>query len=82
MSENIEKLNGVKLMADAIRKEEQEKLKASESSPVNIIDATKQFNAGTTPEPASVVNPTPAPVVNPEPTPEPTLAPVADDLNQ
>ena len=65
-------LDGVKLMADAIRKEQAEELAKNTPKASNVIDVTAQFGKGKTPEPTPAPTPEPAPV--PEPTPEPVPA--------
>lgn len=70
-------LDGVKLMADAIRKEQAEELAKSSPKASNVIDVTAQFGKGKTPESTPAPTPTsaPEPVPVPEPTPEPVLVP-------
>lgn len=72
-------LDGVKLMADAIRKEQAEELAKSSPKASNVIDVTAQFGKGKTPEPtpepATIPEPTPEPATVPEPTPEPAPVP-------
>ncbi len=68
-------LDGVKLMADAIRKEQAEELAKNTPKASNVIDVTAQFGKGKTPEPTPVPTPTPEPAPVPEPTPEPAPVP-------
>lgn len=70
-------LDGVKLMADAIRKEQAEELAKNTPKASNVIDVTAQFGKGKTPEPtpAPTPTPTPEPAPVPEPTPEPAPVP-------
>jgi len=78
MSENKTiTLDGVKLMADAIRKEQAEELAKNTPKASNVIDVTAQFGKGKTPEPtpAPTPTPTPEPAPVPEPTPEPAPVP-------
>lgn len=70
-------LDGVKLMADAIRKEQAEEFAKNTPKASNVIDVTAQFGKGKTPEPtpAPTPTPTPEPAPVPEPTPEPAPVP-------
>ena len=61
-------LDGVKLMADAIRKEQAEELAKNTPKASNVIDVTAQFGKGKTPEPTPAPTPTPEPAPVPEPT--------------
>lgn len=75
MAKETTVLDGVKLMADAIRKEDEERMKAITPTVSNVIDVTEQFGKGKSPvaDPKSTPTPEPAPV--PEPTPEPAPVP-------
>lgn len=68
-------LDGVKLMADAIRKEQAEELAKNTPKASNVIDVTAQFGKGKAPEPTPAPTPTPEPAPVPEPTPEPAPVP-------
>ena len=76
MSKETTVLDGVKLMADAIRKEDEERAKATAPTVSNVIDVTAQFGKGKSPEPTPV--PTTAPTPEPVPEPAPTPAPVPE----
>lgn len=75
MADKTITLDGVKLMADAIRKEEAEELAKNTPKASNVIDVTAQFGKGKTPEPTPAPTPTPEPAPVPEPTPEPAPVP-------
>ena len=78
MSKETTVLDGVKLMADAIRKEDEERAKATAPTVSNVIDVTAQFGKGKAPEPTPAPTSTPAPTPTPEPVPEPAPAPVPE----
>ena len=80
MADKTVTLDGVKLMADAIRKEQAEELAKSIHKASNVIDVTAQFGKSKAhepiPEPPLDLTNTPEPAPVPEPTPEP--APVSE----
>lgn len=72
MSKEPTVLDGVKLMADAIRKEDEERAKLTAPVVSNVIDVTEQFGKGkATPEPTPA--PVPEPASTPAPVPEPNV---------
>ena len=75
MAKETTVLDGVKLMADAIRKEDEERAKATAPTVSNVIDVTAQFGKGKTPEPTPAPTPAPTPTPTPEPVPEPAPIP-------
>ena len=79
MSKETTVLDGVKLMADAIRKEDEERAKATAPTVSNVIDVTAQFGKGKAPEPTPAPTPTPEPVPEPAPTPAPVPEPNATE---
>lgn len=77
MAKETTVLDGVKLMADAIRKEDEERMKSITPTVSNVIDVTEQFGKGKTPDADPKNTPT-TPTPTPEPAPEPTPAPVPE----
>ena len=71
MAKETTVLDGVKLMADAIRKEDEERAKLTAPTVSNVIDVTAQFGKGKAPEPTPEPVPEPAPI--PVPVPEPDV---------